>query len=37
MIELDLAHSPRVRDDRPRPLWRVRLPEALARLVSPLL
>ena len=36
-IELDLAHSPRVRDDRARPLWRVRLPEALARLVSPLL
>jgi cardiolipin synthase len=37
IVELDLAHSPRVRDDRPRPLWRVRLPEALARLVSPLL
>ena len=36
-IELDLAHSPRVRDDRARPLWRVRLPEAVARLVSPLL
>jgi cardiolipin synthase len=36
-IELDLAHSPRVRDDRARPLWRVRLPEAIARLVSPLL
>jgi len=36
-IETDLAHSPRVREDRPRPLWSVRLPEALARLVSPLL
>jgi cardiolipin synthase len=36
-IELDLAQAPRVRDDRDRPLWRVRLPEALARLVSPLL
>jgi cardiolipin synthase len=37
VIEHDLAHSPRVRDDRPRPLWTVRLPEAVARLVSPLL
>jgi cardiolipin synthase len=37
VIELDLAHSPRVREDRPQPLWRCRLPEALARLVSPLL
>ena len=36
-IETDLAHSPRVREDRPRPLWSVRLPEALARLVSPIL
>jgi cardiolipin synthase len=36
-IELDLAHSPRVRDDRPRPLLTVQLPEAVARLVSPLL
>jgi len=36
-IEADLAHSPRVREDRPRPLWTVRLPEALARLVSPIL
>ncbi|MDE2406795.1 MAG: cardiolipin synthase [Xanthomonadaceae bacterium] len=26
-----------VRQDRPRPLWRVRLPEALARLLAPLL
>ena len=37
LVETDLAHSPRVREDRPRPLWSVRLPEALARLVSPLL
>jgi cardiolipin synthase len=37
IAEADLAHSPRVREDRPRPLWTVRLPEALARLVSPLL
>jgi cardiolipin synthase len=37
MIEHDLGHSPRVRDDRPHPLWTVRLPEAVARLVSPLL
>lgn len=37
LVETDLAHSPRVRLDRDRPLWTVRLPEALARLVSPLL
>ncbi|BCT92205.1 cardiolipin synthase [Lysobacter helvus] len=37
VIELDFALAPRVRDDRARPLWRSRLPEALARLVSPLL
>jgi len=37
LVETDLAHSPRVRPDRERPLWTVRLPEALARLVSPLL
>jgi cardiolipin synthase A/B len=36
-IEGDLAYSPRVRPDRPQPLLRARLPEALARLVSPLL
>jgi cardiolipin synthase A/B len=36
-IEGDLAYSPRVRPDRPQPLFRARLPEALARLVSPLL
>jgi len=33
----DLAHAPRVRADRPTPLWSVRLPEALARLLSPVL
>jgi cardiolipin synthase len=37
LIEGEFAHAPRVRADRPRPLWRVRLPEALARLLSPLL
>ena len=31
------AFAPRVHRDRARPLWRARLPEALARLVSPLL
>jgi cardiolipin synthase len=33
----ELAHAPRVRADRPTPLWSVRLPEALARLLSPVL
>ena len=37
LIELECARAPRVRNDRNRSLWRVRLPEALARLVSPLL
>ena len=37
LIETDLAQAPRVRADRLQPLWRARLPEALARLVSPLL
>jgi cardiolipin synthase len=37
LIEGEFAHAPRVRDDRPRPLWTVRLPEALARLLAPLL
>ena len=37
LIEHECGHAPRVRDDRARPLWRLRLPEALARLVSPLL
>ena len=33
----EFAYAPRVRADRPTPLWSVRLPEALARLLSPLL
>jgi cardiolipin synthase len=37
LFEHDLANAPRVRDDRQRPLLRARLPEALARLGSPLL
>ncbi len=37
LIELECSRAPRVRDDRDRSLWRTRLPEALARLVSPLL
>jgi cardiolipin synthase A/B len=37
LIEGDFAHAPRVRADRPRPLLAIRLPEALARLMSPLL
>lgn len=37
LIESELAHAPRVRADRDRGLWTVRLPEALARLLSPLL
>jgi len=37
LIEGEFAHAPRVRPDRARSLWRVRLPEALARLLSPLL
>jgi cardiolipin synthase len=37
LLEHDLQLAPRVRDDRDRPLLRSRLPEALARLVSPLL
>jgi cardiolipin synthase len=36
-IEREFAHAPRVRDDRDRSLWRSRLPEAFARLLSPLL
>lgn len=36
-IEREFAFAPRVRPDRPRPLWRARLPEALARLLAPLL
>ena len=37
LIEAELESAPCVRDDRIRPLWRVRLPEAMARLMSPLL
>lgn len=37
LVEHECGHSIRVRDDRDRALWRSRLPEALARLVSPLL
>lgn len=37
LIEHECGHAVRVRDDRDRPLWRTRVPEALARLVSPLL
>lgn len=37
LIEAELSHAPRVHDDRARSLWRYRLPEALARLMSPLL
>src|SRR5690606_38768793 len=33
----EFASAPRVRPDRPVPLWSVRLPEALARLLSPVL
>jgi len=36
-FETDLARAPRVRADRARPLWSARLPEALARLLSPVL
>ena len=37
LIEGEFARAPRVREDRPRPLLRARLPEAFARLLSPLL
>ena len=37
LIEAEFAHAPRVRGDRARPLLSARLPEALARLASPLL
>jgi cardiolipin synthase len=36
-FEVDLASAPRVRAERARPLWSARLPEALARLMSPVL
>jgi cardiolipin synthase A/B len=37
LIEGEFANAPRVRADRQRPLLAARLPEALARLLSPLL
>jgi cardiolipin synthase len=37
LVEGEFAHAPRVREQRAQPLWTVRLPEALARLLSPLL
>jgi len=37
LIEAECARAPQVREDRARPLLTVRLPEALARLLSPLL
>ena len=37
LVEGEFASAPRVRAERARPLWTVRLPEALARLLSPLL
>ncbi|MFC3815516.1 cardiolipin synthase [Lysobacter sp. GCM10012299] len=37
LIQGECSLAPRVRDDRARPLWGTRVPEALARLVSPLL
>ncbi len=37
LIEGEFASAPRVREQRSRGLWTVRLPEALARLMSPLL
>ncbi len=37
LIEGDFKQAPQVQDERTRSLWTVRLPEALARLLSPLL
>ena len=37
LIEREFAYAPRVREDRVRPLVSARLPEAFARLLSPLL
>jgi cardiolipin synthase len=37
LVETEFAHAPRVREDRNRPLLTARMPEALARLMSPLL
>jgi cardiolipin synthase len=36
-MRAEFATATQVRKDRPRPLWRARLPEALARLLAPLL
>ncbi|WP_119716854.1 cardiolipin synthase [Cognatilysobacter tabacisoli] len=37
LVASELESAPQVKHQRARPLWRARLPEALARLVSPLL
>ena len=37
VVEIDMASAPRVKEERDRPLFTVRLPEAVARLLSPLL
>ena len=37
LIEREFASAPRVRPERDRPLLTARLPEALARLMAPLL
>ena len=37
LVEGEFTLAPRVHTERDRPLWRARLPEALARLVSPVL
>ncbi|MCC4596440.1 phospholipase D-like domain-containing protein, partial [Xanthomonas campestris pv. phormiicola] len=37
LIGREIADAVQVRDDRKRSLWRYRLPEAMARLTSPLL
>lgn len=37
LLEGELAHAPRVHRERARPLLAARLPEAFARLLSPLL
>jgi cardiolipin synthase len=37
LITTECGHARRVVEDRARSLWRIRVPEALARLVSPLL
>jgi cardiolipin synthase len=37
LIEGEFGRAPRVRERAKQPLWTERLPEALARLLSPLL